>query len=96
MLKMISFSALIAISSISTSFAAIVHINQANASTFADNLIGIGMVKAKAIVRYRKDNGNFETVDDLTKVKGIGTKTVEKNRANLTVSIVKSNTTESE
>jgi competence protein ComEA len=33
---------------------------------------------AEAILAYRKDNGNFKSVDELTKVKGIGDKTLEK------------------
>jgi competence protein ComEA len=37
---------------------------------------GIGASKAKAIVEYRKKNGNFTSVDDLTKVKGFATKSV--------------------
>lgn len=41
-------------------------------------LPGIGPVAAEAILTYRKDNGNFKSVDELTKVKGIGDKTLEK------------------
>jgi competence protein ComEA len=37
---------------------------------------GIGAAKAKAIVEYRKKNGNFTSVDDLTKVKGFAAKSV--------------------
>ncbi|UCD39089.1 MAG: helix-hairpin-helix domain-containing protein [Fidelibacterota bacterium] len=37
-------------------------------------LPGIGPVLAKKIVVYRKKNGYFQTVQDLTKVKGIGPK----------------------
>lgn len=48
-------------------------------------LKGIGKAKAEEIVKYRKMNC-FKSVNDLTKVKGIGKKTVEKNRADLTVS----------
>ena len=39
--------------------------------------------KAAAIVAYRKTNGPFRSIDELANVKGIGTKTVEKNRTNL-------------
>lgn len=41
-------------------------------------LPGIGPVTAEAIVAYRKENGNFKSVDELTKVKGIGDKTLVK------------------
>ncbi|MFD2657232.1 helix-hairpin-helix domain-containing protein [Gracilibacillus thailandensis] len=39
---------------------------------------GIGEVKANAIVEYRDTYGRFEKLEDLTKVSGIGDKTVEK------------------
>ncbi|MDE4454327.1 helix-hairpin-helix domain-containing protein [Psychrobacter sp. DAB_AL62B] len=48
-------------------------------------LNGIGSSKAQAIILYREMFGSFKTVDELTKVKGIGAKTVEKNRGRLTV-----------
>jgi len=49
------------------------------------SLKGIGLTKAKAIIEYRKINC-FKSVDELTHVKGIGKKTVEKNKQNITVS----------
>ncbi|SFL80868.1 competence protein ComEA [Gracilibacillus orientalis] len=39
---------------------------------------GIGEVKANAIMEYRETYGRFEKIEDLTKVSGIGEKTVEK------------------
>ena len=62
-----------------------VNINQADAGHLESELVGIGADKAAAIVRYRQENGPFASVDDLAKVKGIGAKTIEKNRGNLTV-----------
>lgn len=41
-------------------------------------LPGIGPVLAEAILAYRKDNGNFKSIDELTKVKGIGEKNLAK------------------
>ncbi len=41
------------------------------------------MAKAEAIVSYRQKNGPFRSADDLAKVKGLGKKTIEQNKANL-------------
>lgn len=67
-------------------FAGPVDINTADAGTMAEAIVGVGETKAIAIVEYRSAHGPFVSVDDLVRVKGIGTKTVEKNRANLTAS----------
>jgi competence protein ComEA len=56
-----------------------VDINTANASELA-TLVNIGLKKAKEIIAFREANGEFISIDDLTKVKGIGAGTVEKNR----------------
>jgi competence protein ComEA len=56
-----------------------VNVNTASAVELADSLDGIGEAKAKAIVEYRTKNGGFKSADQLTNVKGIGLKTVEKN-----------------
>ena len=66
----------------SSPFAAqLVNVNTADAVTLAENLNGIGTAKAQAIIEYRKLHGNFTGVDDLIKVKGIGSKLVERNSA---------------
>lgn len=57
-----------------------VNINTASASAIAASLNGVGDAKAKAIVEYREKNGPFKSADELVNVKGIGLKTVEKNR----------------
>jgi competence protein ComEA len=60
-----------------------VDINAADAKTLARELEGVGKAKAEAIVSYREKNGPFKSADDLAKVKGIGKKLVEQNKANL-------------
>lgn len=60
-----------------------VDINSADAKTLARELQGIGMAKAEAIVSYREKNGPFRSADDLAKVKGVGKKLVDQNKANL-------------
>jgi len=48
-------------------------------------LQGIGPAKAQAIVEYRQKNGQFKATKDLTKVKGIGPKIVERLGDDITV-----------
>ena len=42
------------------------------------NIKGIGEIKAKSIIEYREKNGLFKSIEDITKVKGIGSSTFEK------------------
>lgn len=60
-------------------FAEPVNINKASAQEIAASLNGIGLKKAEAIVDYRKDKGDFSSVDQLNNIKGIGEKTIAKN-----------------
>lgn len=60
-----------------------VDINKADASTLAKELEGVGLSRAQAIVDYREKNGAFKSANDLLKVKGIGPKVIEKNKANI-------------
>lgn len=48
-------------------------------------LTGVGAKKAQAIIAYRNQNGGFKSIDDLKKVKGIGEKLFEQNRARLSL-----------
>jgi competence protein ComEA len=54
-----------------------VNINTADQEMLTQ-LPGIGPVTAGKIVDYRKANGKFKSVDELTNVKGIGDKTLAK------------------
>ena len=58
---------------------AAVNINTAN-QTELESLPGIGPVKAKAILEYRKKNDGFKSVDELTRVDGIGPVTLKNAR----------------
>jgi competence protein ComEA len=64
-------------------YAAQVNINTADASTLSSELSGIGQSKAEAIVTYREQHGPFKHVEDLTRVKGIGIATIEKNKTKI-------------
>ena len=44
-------------------------------------LSNVGPVTAERIIRSREDYGLFDSIDDLTRVKGIGPKTLEKLKA---------------
>ncbi len=57
-----------------------ININSADAQTIAETLIGVGMVRAKEIVAYREMFGQFETIDELMEVQGIGAATLDKNK----------------
>jgi competence protein ComEA len=70
-------------------FAGQVNVNTADAETIASELNGVGLSKAKAIVEYRTKHGPFRSVDDLSLVKGIGERTVDKNRSDIQVSTPK-------
>ena len=48
-------------------------------------LKGVGAKIAQNIIDYRKEHGCFTSVEDIVKVKGVGKKTLEKNRENLEV-----------
>jgi competence protein ComEA len=63
--------------------AAPVDINSADAATLSRELKGIGDAKAAAIVEYRQKHGAFRNIDELTQVKGVGQKLIDRNRADL-------------
>jgi competence ComEA-like helix-hairpin-helix protein len=56
-----------------------VNINAADAHSIADALVGVGMVRAEAIVAFREDNGRFADPYELVQVKGVSEATVMRN-----------------
>jgi competence protein ComEA len=62
----------------------LININSASREELM-SLDGIGEVKADAIIAYRKQIGRFTSVEQLMDVKGIGPKTLEKNRHRLSI-----------
>jgi comEA protein len=61
-----------------------VNINSASQEEML-RLPGIGPVLAKRIITYRQANGNFTCVEDLDKVKGFGSKAMERLKGKVTV-----------
>ncbi len=89
-MRILTTAAAIALLSLSAfAFAGQVDINTADAETISAELNGIGLSKAKAIVEYRKKHGPFRSAEDLSLVKGIGERTVEKNLSDIKVSAAK-------
>ena len=62
----------------------LVNINTANASEL-QSLPGIGATIANSIIKYREENGNFQTIDELKNVSRIGDKTFDKLKDLVTV-----------
>ena len=82
------FKTLIATASLFASaaaFAGPVNINTADVATLDAELNGVGPVTAQRIVEYREVNGPFTTPDQITLVKGVGERTLEKNRDDILV-----------
>lgn len=65
--------------SLQSEFSEQVNINLADAETIAMVLDGVGLNKAEAIVDYRESNGDFQAIDDLIMVVGIGEVTLRNN-----------------
>lgn len=63
---------------------AAVNINTATEAEL-QTLNGIGPAKAKAIVEYRKKQGVFKSIDELENVEGIGSKTLNNLRKDITL-----------
>ena len=63
---------------------AIINLNRADIQQL-QSLHGVGRAKAQAIIEYRQKNGGFKQIEELTNVKGIGPKLLEKNKARLSL-----------
>lgn len=61
-----------------------ININKADQKELED-ITGIGPGKAKSIIEYRNNYGYFSSVEDLVNVSGIGDKTLEKIRDEITI-----------
>lgn len=62
----------------------LVSINEADVEEL-QTLSGIGKSKAESIIAYRKENGDFKTVEDIKNVSGIGDSVFEKIKDKITV-----------
>ncbi|MDP3730867.1 MAG: helix-hairpin-helix domain-containing protein [Candidatus Omnitrophota bacterium] len=54
-----------------------ININESDAAGLME-LKGVGRILAERIIEYRSTNGNFRSVEELKKVKGVGQKLYEK------------------
>lgn len=84
-LRDVALAGLLALASQVAVAAERIDINTADATTLDRVLLNIGPAKARAIVDYRMANGPFRSVEQLALVKGIGLKTIEKNRDRIVV-----------
>lgn len=66
-------------------FSVPININTADTQALAAALSGIGSSRAAAIVEYRETYGPFKSIDELTAIKGIGQKFIERNRERMTL-----------
>ncbi|UYM15621.1 ComEA family DNA-binding protein [Endozoicomonas euniceicola] len=57
-----------------------VNVNQATVQQLNESLVGVGPKIAREIVNHRKSHGAFQSMEDLDKVKYIGSVLLEKNK----------------
>lgn len=62
-----------------------VNINKASIATLDECLVGIGPAYAQRIIDYREAHNGFKNVEEIQEVRGIGPKTFEKIRDQITV-----------
>ncbi|MCK5897356.1 MAG: helix-hairpin-helix domain-containing protein [Cocleimonas sp.] len=84
-----SFKSLILVVTLSllslSSFADVVNLNKANAATLQYHLKGIGVKKAGRIVSYRVMHQGFKHLDEVMEIRGIGKKTFQTIKSNLSL-----------
>ncbi len=68
-----------------------VDINSADAASLDRVLLNVGPARAEAIIAYRRMNGPFRSAEELALVRGIGLRTVEKNRDRIEVGSPRAN-----
>ena len=78
-------SGLLSVCALAAAVAGPVDVNRADAETIARELNGVGQARAQAIVEYREQFGEFDSVDELLNVTGIGPHVLEANRANIVI-----------
>jgi len=64
-------------------FAQAIDVNQATLEELVENLNGVGAHKAQAIIDYREQYGDFDSMEELLQVKGMGLSTLENNKDRL-------------
>ncbi|NYZ65943.1 helix-hairpin-helix domain-containing protein [Endozoicomonas sp. SM1973] len=85
LLKSLTLAISVLMASFSWASANEVNINTADAVTIAEVLTGVGEAKAKAIIAYRDEHGDFTSIEQLLEVKGIGEGTLNKNEGKIVV-----------
>ena len=65
-----------------------IDVNAASAAQLASVLIGIGPSKAQKIIAFRENYGPIQTPEELLAIKGIGRKTLEKNRPRIITTLI--------
>jgi competence protein ComEA len=61
-----------------------INLNSASSAQL-QQLSGVGAKKAEAIIEFRNKNGPFKTIEEIQKVKGIGSALFEKNKTKLAI-----------
>lgn len=62
-----------------------INVNTADAETLAQVLNGVGEKRAQAIVKWRQQHGPFQSIEQLTEVRGVGGEILARNRDRVTV-----------